>query len=100
MKTTLLSVAACLNLAMSGVNAQTESSIASGEIRKIDPENQKITIKHGYIKRLDMPPMTMVFSAKDKSLLEGFAVGEKIQFDVEMDNGKFMVTKITKPVTP
>ncbi len=96
MKTTLFTLATCLSIAMTGALAQTDSLLASGEIRKIDPENQKITIKHGYIKRLDMPAMTMVFSAKDKALLDGFAAGEKIQFDVEMENGKFTITKMKK----
>ena len=100
MKTTLLTLATYLCVAMTGVHAQTDSPLASGEIRKIDPENQKITIKHGYIKSLDMPAMTMVFSTKDKALFDGFAAGEKIQFAVEVDNGKFIVTKITKTTTP
>jgi Cu/Ag efflux protein CusF len=35
-----------------------------GEVRKSDKETGKITLRHGEIKHLDMPPMTMVFVAR------------------------------------
>ena len=44
-------------------------ALADGEVRKIDKEQGKITLRHGEIKHLDMPPMTMVFVVKDKSML-------------------------------
>jgi Cu(I)/Ag(I) efflux system protein CusF len=68
--------------------------LTDGEVRKIDKENGKITIKHGEIKHMDMPPMTMVFNAKDKALLDKVQVGEKIQFIVIQDAGKMVVTDI------
>ena len=49
--------------------AQKDTAMADGEIRKVDTDNKKITIKHGEIKNLDMPPMTMVFQVKDDALL-------------------------------
>ena len=69
-------------------------SMTDGEIRKIDKENGKITIKHGEIKHMDMPAMTMVFTAKDKALLDKVQVGEKVQFIVIQDAGKMVVTDI------
>lgn len=68
--------------------------MTDGEIRKIDKENGKVTIKHGEIKSLDMPPMSMVFNVKDKAMLDKVKVGEKIQFVVIMDAGKMVVTDI------
>jgi Cu(I)/Ag(I) efflux system periplasmic protein CusF len=68
--------------------------MTDGEIRKIDKEQGKITIKHAEIKNLDMPPMSMVFSVKDKAMLDKVQVGEKIQFVVIMDAGKMVVTDI------
>jgi Cu/Ag efflux protein CusF len=68
--------------------------LTDGEVRKIDKENGKITIKHGEIKHMDMPPMTMVFNAKDKAMLDKVQVGEKIQFIVIQDAGKMVVTDI------
>jgi Cu/Ag efflux protein CusF len=68
--------------------------MTDGEIRKIDKETGKITIKHGEIKHMDMPPMSMVFNVKDKALLDKVQVGEKIQFIVIQDAGKMVVTDI------
>lgn len=67
-------------------------AVADGEVRKIDKENGKITIRHGEIKHMDMPPMTMVFTAKDKALLDKVQVGQKIQFTVVHEGGKMVVT--------
>ena len=72
------------------------ADMAEAEIRKIDMDTQRITLKHGPIKNLDMPPMTMVFSAKDKAMLNGLAAGDKVQFAAEMVGGKFTVTDIKK----
>lgn len=69
-------------------------SLADGEVRKLDIETGKITIKHGEIKHLDMPGMTMVFTAKDKRLLTNIKLGEKIKFMVITEGGKMFVTDI------
>jgi Cu/Ag efflux protein CusF len=67
---------------------------AQGEVRKVDHANRKITIKHGQIKSLDMPPMTMVFNVKDPALLETAQAGDKVHFAVVREDGKFVVTAI------
>ena len=69
-------------------------AMTDGEIKKIDQTNGKVTIKHGYIKHLDMPGMTMVFTAKDKSLLTGIKSGDKVKFMVINEGGKMVVTDI------
>ena len=70
------------------------AALSDGEVRKIDKAAGKITIKHGPIKHLDMPPMTMVFTAKDRALLDKANVGDKIRFMVVDDGGKMVVTDI------
>ena len=70
------------------------ASMTDGEIRKIDKDNGKLTIKHGEIKHMEMPGMTMVFVAKDKALLDKTSVGAKIQFMVTNENGQMTVTDI------
>ena len=72
----------------------TAASMTDGEVRKIDKDAGKITIKHGDIKHMDMPGMTMVFVAKDKALLDKTSVGAKIQFMVTNENGQMTVTDI------
>lgn len=73
---------------------QMAASMTDGEVKKVDLENGKITIKHGDIKHLDMPGMTMVFTAKDKSLLTGIKAGDKVKFMVINEGGKMVVTDI------
>lgn len=70
------------------------ASMTDGEIRKIDKDAGKLTIRHGEIKHMDMPGMTMVFVAKDKALLDAVKVGDKIRFMVIEENGKMVVTEI------
>ena len=74
--------------------APTTADMAEGEIRKIDVENKKITIKHGVIKSLDMPAMTMVFAVKDAALLEQVKAGDKVRFRAEAAGGSAVVTDI------
>lgn len=69
-------------------------SMSDGEIRKIDKDAGKLTIRHGPIKHMDMPPMNMVFMAKDKALLDKVKVGDKIRFMVVEEGGKMVVTDI------
>lgn len=73
---------------------QASTDMAEGEIRKIDLDSKKITIKHGEIKNLDMPGMTMVFQVKDPALLANAKVGENIRFKAEKDGGALVVTEI------
>lgn len=69
---------------------------ATGEIRKIDIENKRLTIKHGEIRNLDMPPMTMVFRVKDANLIAPYAAGDLIQFQAEMDGKNYVLIAIRK----
>lgn len=69
-------------------------AMTEGEVRKVDKATGKITIKHGEIKHMDMPGMTMVFVAKDKALLDKVKPGDKIGFMVVDENGQMMVTDI------
>ncbi len=67
---------------------------ADGEVRKIDKAQGKITLKHGEIKSIDMPPMTMVFKVKDASLLDRVKQGDKVGFTAEKIDGEYTVTGI------
>lgn len=65
-----------------------------GEIKKVDKGAKKLTIKHGEMKSLDMPPMTMVFQVRDPALLDRVKAGDKIRFKAEMASGALIVTDI------
>jgi len=109
-KTRVLTMLLALALSMAGAahansttpasaaaSAPQASELAEGEIRRIDVANQKLTIKHGPIKSLAMPGMTMVFVLKDEALLNSLKVGDKIRFDAARIEGVFVVTRLQRP---
>jgi Cu(I)/Ag(I) efflux system protein CusF len=67
---------------------------ADGEIRKVDKDAKKITIKHGPISSINMPPMTMVFQVKDPDMLDQVKTGDKVRFEAEKAGSAYVVTKI------
>ena len=91
---TLSNVVAGLLLA--GLCSSAMAEWASGEIRRLDPENKRLTIKHGEIPSLDMPPMTMVFYVSDVALLNGLRVADQIEFRAAVDGKRNMVTAIRR----
>lgn len=70
------------------------ASLADAEVRRVDRDAGKITLKHGYIKSLDMPPMTMVFQVADKALLDKVKPGDKVKFAAVEKAGAYVVTSI------
>lgn len=100
---TLAALALLSTASVFSVAAQAPSPAADmsdGEVRKIDKEAGKLTLKHGEIKNLDMPGMTMVFVVKDKAMLDQLAPGDKIKFKAINDSGKFTVTEIAPAKAP
>lgn len=70
------------------------AEMSEGEVRKIDLENKKVTLKHGPLKNLDMPPMTMAFQVSDPAMLGKVKVGDKVRFVAANPGGKLTVTEI------
>ena len=72
-------------------------ALTDGVVRKVDASANKITIKHGPMKKFDMDDgMTMVYAVKDPAMLKSVKAGDKIKFDAEHENGRYIVTKIEK----
>ena len=74
--------------------AAAAADMTEGEVRKIDKPARKITLKHGEIKNLDMPGMTMVFQVEDAALLDKVQAGDKVRFTAAKTGGAFVVTAI------
>ena len=74
--------------------ALADKHLSDAEVRKVDLEAKKITLKHGEIRNLDMPPMTMVFQVKDPAVLAQVKQGDKVKFTAEKVNGAYTVTSI------
>jgi Cu(I)/Ag(I) efflux system periplasmic protein CusF len=96
MKKYILASMAAAALAMPAFAQQAASSadMTDGEVRKVDKDSKKITVKHGEIKNLEMPPMTMVFQVKDPAMLDKVQAGDKVRFKVEKAGSAFVVTEI------
>ena len=95
MKTQLKTLFALIALALAlPLSALAAGDMTDGEVRKIDLEAGKLTLKHGEIKNLEMPGMTMVFVVKDKAMLDKLKPGDKVQFKAINEGGKFTVTEI------
>lgn len=71
--------------------------LVPAEVRALDPKAGKITLKHGELKNLGMPGMTMVFAIKKGlALPTGLKVGDKVQVRVEDLGGTLTVTTLTR----
>jgi Cu(I)/Ag(I) efflux system protein CusF len=73
-------------------HVQSSTAMADGEVRKIDKEQGKVTLKHGPIANLDMPGMTMVFRVANPRMLEALKEGDKVKFAADKINGAYTVT--------
>lgn len=77
-----------------GAMQMPAGAMTDGEVRKVDKDNKKITLKHGEIKNLGMPGMTMVFKVKEASVLDAIQVGSKVRFAADKMDGALIVTAI------
>jgi Cu/Ag efflux protein CusF len=78
----------------SQAQAGAAADLVEGEVRKVDKAAGKITLRHGEIKSLDMPAMTMVFAAAKPEMLDKVRVGDKVRFRATNQGGAFTVTEI------
>ena len=76
--------------------ALAQTPMADGEVRRIDAENGKITLRHGPIKSLQMDTMTMVFRVQSADMLKGLKVGDKVKFVAERVEGQITITRMEK----
>lgn len=96
----ILSIAALALTLAAGATAQTAPApaagapITGGEVRKVDKEQGKVTLKHGPIANLQMPGMTMVFKVSDPKMLDALKEGDKVKFAADRIGGAITVTAI------
>jgi Cu(I)/Ag(I) efflux system protein CusF len=67
---------------------------AEGEVRRIDRDTGRLTLRHGEIRHLEMPAMTMVFQVQTLGLLDGLKVGDKVRFRAERAGSGYQVTQL------
>ena len=90
-------VAAVVPLAHATSHQSATPAFTDGEVRKVDKEAGKVTLKHAAIANLEMPPMTMVFRVKDPAMLDRLKAGDKVRFRAEKVHGAYTVTELASP---
>jgi Cu/Ag efflux protein CusF len=94
----MLAAAAAFALAAPAFATSHQSTLpgfTQGEVRKVDKAAGKVTLRHGPIANLEMPPMTMVFKVKEPAMLEKLKEGDKVSFKAEMVQGAYVVTELS-----
>lgn len=94
-RASIAALAGVVALAAYVAPAMAQQAEASGEVLRLNPEQGKIAIKHGPIQALQLPAMTLVYQI-DAALLKGIHVGDKVSFTASRQDGKYVVTKISK----
>ena len=89
--------AALVTVALLSGGLQAADEWVTGTVRRIDPEQQKMTVQHEEIKSLQMPPMRMVFRVNSPDLAQGISVGDKIEFVTAEQSGTYVILKLRKP---
>lgn len=74
--------------------AAASQDLSEGEVTRWDARANKVTIRHGELKNLGMPPMTMVFQLRVPAPAPSLKPGDKVRFRAEQDNGSFVVTEL------
>ena len=82
--------------APAGHQAPAAAELTDGEVRKIDKETGKITLRHGELKNLNMAAMTMVLRVKDGAMLDQVKVGDKVQFAADRVNGAVTIVQMQR----
>lgn len=72
------------------------TALTEGEVKKVDKEAGKITLRHGEIRNLNMAAMTMVLRVQDPAMLEQVQVGDKVKFAAERMNGAVTIVQMQK----
>lgn len=76
--------------------AASPAALTDGEVRKVDKETGKVTLRHGEIKNLNMAAMTMVLRVQDPAMLEQVKVGDKVRFAADRVNGAVTIVQLEK----
>ncbi len=78
------------------VGSAEDADMTNAEVRKVDKESKKLTLKHAAIKSLDMPGMTMVFQVGDAAFLDKIQAGDKVKFKAKKEGNAFVITEIVR----
>ncbi|MCK9510412.1 MAG: copper-binding protein [Pigmentiphaga sp.] len=72
------------------------SSPVQGEVRRVDPDGGRITLKHGPIPELELPAMTLVYRVQDKALIVPLKPGDSVVFTADRVDGQYVIISIRR----
>ncbi len=87
-----------MNMTMKPADSKTSSNhaLTDAEVRKVDAATGMVTLRHGALENVAMPPMTMAFKAKDSAMVKQVREGDKVKVRVENVNGTLTIVKLEK----
>jgi Cu(I)/Ag(I) efflux system protein CusF len=89
--------AALVTVMVAGATAMAApSGPVRGEVRRIDAAANKVTLKHGPIRELELPAMTLVYVVQDPKLLDNLKAGDTVRFTADKVDGRYTVLSISK----
>ncbi|MET1535859.1 copper-binding protein [Burkholderia sola] len=98
----VIAMPALAGVDMSGMNSgdasmsAQDSKMTDAEVKEIDAGRRRVTLKHGALDNIGMPPMTMAFRAGDAAMIPSLHVGDKVRVRVENVNGTLTIVKLVK----
>lgn len=91
-----LSMLLAMTLAAPLLADTTGDAYSQAEVRRVDADNSRVTLRHGPIDNLQMPPMTMVFRVSNADDLKDLVPGDQVRFKAEEQDGSYVVTSLQK----
>lgn len=85
-----------MNMGSTQPAAPMAAALAAGVVQKVDRQAGMVTIQHGELKSVGMPPMTMAYKAKEPAMVDRAKEGEKIKFRLENLHGTYTITALEK----
>ena len=67
---------------------------SEGEVKRLDVARKRVTIAHGPLENLGMPPMTMAFEVDESAQLEALKVGDRVRFIAGKDGRRYTASEI------
>jgi Cu/Ag efflux protein CusF len=80
----------------SAAKVSSNAALTDAEVKKVDPASGMVTLKHGALENVGMPPMTMAFKAKDAAMVSQVHEGDKVKVRVENVGGTLTIVKLEK----
>jgi len=75
--------------------AESRHATGTGTITAIDAATGRVTIDHGEVSELEWPAMEMGFES-EPATIEGFSVGDRVDFEFDWDGSKGALSKIVR----